>query len=640
MTLAIATTTIPGDLADKMEAAAAAGFDGIEIFENDILYFDRQPGEVRRMAEDLGLRIVALQPFRDFEAMPQPRRARNFDRAERKFDLMGELGTDLLLICSNVSPEALDDPARAAADLAELAERAKTRGLRVGYEALAWGRFVRDYQQAWDIVRRADHAHLGLVLDSFHLFCRGNSLDTIAEIPPQRIFLVQLADAPAIAMDPMQLSRHFRCFPGQGDYPVVEFMRRVNAIGYSGPLSHEIFSDEFRSAPPKQIALDGFRSMIWLRDQAALLAPAAHRRKDTAHIPPAPPLPTLTGIEFVEFASDGEEAEALVAALRSMGFEKTHVHRSKAVTLYRQGDINFVLNCEPDSFAHSYYLLHGTSVCALAFGTGQPQAMLDRSRHYKCEPFEGLVAPGELEIPAVRGIGGSLVYFVPRPQSGARFFDVDFQPVAGATTTGFGLTRIDHVAQAVAPTEFLSSLLFYRTVFGFEAEPQYDIVDPHGIVISRSISSADGTIRIPLNTSHARETSTQRFRTRYAGSGVQHIALACEDIFAVAERLNQADMLPIPDNYYDDLEAKFALEPKLLDRMRRYNVLYDEIGKGRFFHIYTRDIGGLFFEIVERQNYHRFGEANAAARLAAQARDYDRRQRFVRDLDHPSAAQR
>src|SRR5919199_191824 len=176
MKTAIATVCLSGTLPEKLEAIAAAKFKGVEIFENDLLSFNGTPADVRQMAGDLGLEIVALQPFRDFEGMPEPQRARTFARAERKFDIMQELGTDLLLVCSNVSPDSLGGIDRAAADFRELGERAGRRGLRVGFEALSWGRHVNDYRDAWEVVRRADHPAIGLVLDSFHALVRGTDL--------------------------------------------------------------------------------------------------------------------------------------------------------------------------------------------------------------------------------------------------------------------------------------------------------------------------------------------------------------------------------------------------------------------------------------------------------------------------------
>ena len=184
----IATVCLGGTLEGKLTATARAGFRAVEIFENDLTFFSGNPRDVRRMAEDLGLSIVALQPMRDFEAMPDPVRARNFERARRKFDLMEELGTTLLCICSNVSDQAIDAPERAAEDLAALAGEAAQRGFRIGYEALAWGRHVRDWTAAWDIVRTADQPNLGIVLDSFHAFARKNPIGASTRLVLEQLF--------------------------------------------------------------------------------------------------------------------------------------------------------------------------------------------------------------------------------------------------------------------------------------------------------------------------------------------------------------------------------------------------------------------------------------------------------------------
>ncbi len=162
MQTSIVTVSLSGGLAEKLEAIAAAGFTGVEIFESDLLSFNGTPKDVADMVASLGLKIVTFQPFRDFEGMPEPQRTRTFDRAERKFDLMGELGCDLLMVCSNVSPDSLGGIDRAAADFHELGERAAKRGIRVGFEALAWGRHISDYRDSWEVVRRADHPAVGL----------------------------------------------------------------------------------------------------------------------------------------------------------------------------------------------------------------------------------------------------------------------------------------------------------------------------------------------------------------------------------------------------------------------------------------------------------------------------------------------
>src|SRR6186997_1080204 len=286
MKTSIATVSIAGELPEKFAAIAAAGFDGVEIFENDFLAFDGSPRDVGRLAHDAGLTITLFQPFRDFEGLPEPQRSRAFDRAERKFDLMQELGTDLMLVCSSVSPVSLGGIDRAAADFHELGERAGARGLRVGYEALAWGRHVNDYRDAWEIVRRADHTSIGIILDSFHALAPSFPTMPIQSIPADKIFLLQLADAPKLGLDVLSWSRHFRCFPGQGDLPVARFVKDVLATGYAGPLSLEIFNDQFRAGSAVRTATDGLRSLILLEDEvrgaagaaAAPLPPKAHSR--------------------------------------------------------------------------------------------------------------------------------------------------------------------------------------------------------------------------------------------------------------------------------------------------------------------------------------------------------------------------
>nr|BFE85436.1 hypothetical protein GCM10020093_080370 [Planobispora longispora] len=212
MRKSIATVSVSGTLTEKLEAIAAAGFDGVEIFENDLLTCPLPPEEIRLRAADLGLSVEMYQPFRDFEAMPEL----DLRRAERKFQIMERLGAGLLLVCSNVSPRAVDDDDLAAEQLRLLAERAAGHGIRIAYEALAWGRHVNEYLHSWRIVRMADHPDLGVCLDSFHILSRGSDPIGIEAIPGEKIFFLQLADAPLLAMDVLQWSRHYRCFPGQG----------------------------------------------------------------------------------------------------------------------------------------------------------------------------------------------------------------------------------------------------------------------------------------------------------------------------------------------------------------------------------------------------------------------------------------
>jgi 4-hydroxyphenylpyruvate dioxygenase len=609
----IATVSLSGSLDEKLRAIAAAGFDAVEIFENDLLTFDGSPRDVATLCRDLGVAICAFQPFRDFEGMPEPQRARNFARAERKFDLMLELQTDLLLICSNISPASLGGIDRAAADFRELGELAASRGLRVGFEALAWGRHVNDYRDAWEIVRRADHQSVGIILDSFHALAPAFPVSAIRSIPADKIFLVQLADAPKLGLDVLSWSRHFRCFPGQGDLPVAAFMEAVQATGYAGPLSLEIFNDQFRSGSAVRTATDGLRSLILLQDQLANNAPLASAAL-------LQPKARSRGVGFIEFAISDAKAPELATLFAQLGFRNTGSHRSKDVKRWSQGDIDLVINCEPDGFAHSHYVTHGPGVCAIAIDVDDVAKTMTRAEALKARTFYQPVGPGELEIPAIRGVGGSLLYFL---ETSGNNWDIDFEALRGDPATD-RLDAVDHISQSMPYDEMLSWLLFYTGILDLQRLPQIEIADPVGLVQSQALINGDQGLRVILNGSSATRTLSARFIQEFFGSGVQHIAFSCADIFAtVADmRARGANFLKIPDNYYDDIEAKYDLDAATMAALRDNQILYDREGDGEFFQIYTHIFDErFFFELVERRNYQGFGAANAAIRLAAQTRE-------------------
>jgi 4-hydroxyphenylpyruvate dioxygenase len=616
----IATVSIAGSLPEKLEAIAAAGFDGVEIFENDFLAFDASPREVGRMVRDAGLEITLFQPFRDFEGMPEPQRKRAFDRAERKFEVMQELGTNLMLVCSNVSTIALGGIQRAADDFGELGERAAKQGIRVGYEALAWGRHINDHRDAWEIVRRADHPNVGLILDSFHTLARKIDVQSIRAIPGDRIFIVQLADAPAIGMDLLYWSRHFRNMPGEGDLPVVDFMSAVAATGYDGPLSLEIFNDQFRGGSPKLISVDGRRSLIYLMDRVKRQEPgiaiAAPDMPDRSHV---------HRVEFIEFAASPTEAKALTDFLTLMGFSAVARHRSKAVTLYRQGEINLLVNTEEEGFAYSSFIVHGTSAYAVALRVDDALAAQERAVRLGAEAFSQAAGPGELDIPAIVDVGGGLVYFVDDKSNLGKLWEIDFEPIGQAADfTPTGLVSIDHLAQTVKADEFLSWLLFYTSNFDMTKSAQVDVVDPAGLVRSQALAGPDGRFRVTLNGAENRRTLAGHFMAESFGSSIQHIAFSTGDIFRTAAALkeNGFEALHIAGNYFDDVEARFGLDAELADRLRAYNILYDQDEEGEYFQFYSPVFGeGFFFEIVERRGgYKGYGGPNAPFRIAAQKR--------------------
>ena len=622
MRRSIATVSLSGMLREKLQAAAAARFDGVEIFENDLLQFPGSPREVREICADLGLSIDLFQPFRDFDAATPAQLARNLERAERKFDLMQELGTNLILVCSNVQPDASGDFDQLAEQFHQLAERAGRRGMYLAYEALAWGSQIKRFSQVWEVVKRVDHPHLGLTLDSFHTLALRDDPAPIAQLPGEKIFFVQLADAPWVNTDVLTHSRHYRCFPGQGEFEIARFTRAVLDAGYTGPLSLEIFNDEFRSAPARANAVDAMRSLLWLEDQVR----QTHRPEPPPYRVPLfapPPAPALTGWAFVEFAADPAAGARLGRWLESIGLPRIGHHRSKNVALYGQGEVRIVLNLEEDSFARHHFERHGVSSCAVALATPDAAGALIRAEALHCPRVSGRIGQDELSIPAVRAPDGSLLYFCEAPQGGRHRFEADFVLDTAALQGGaLGAARMDHLVQAVPAGQVEPWVLFHRAVLGLQPERNVVLHDPYGVIKSREIESADRAVRVSINVSERDNTSVSRSVSSFRGAGVQQIALAVPDLVATARALKAqgAPLLPIPDNYYDDLAAKHELDAGLLAALREFGLLYDrEPDGGELLQLYLTPFDDRFhFELVERRGgYAGYGALNAPLRLAA-----------------------
>lgn len=627
MRRSIATVCLSGMLREKLEAIAAARFDGVEIFESDLLQFSGKPREVRQIADDLGLVIDMFQPFRDFDAATPAQLTRSLDRAERKFDLMAELGTHLILVCSNVQPDALGDTGLLAEQFHQLAERAGQRGMRIAYEALAWGQQIKLFSQAWAVVEEVNHPHLGLCLDSFHTLSLRDDPEPIAKLPGEKIFYVQLADAPWVNTDVLTHSRHYRCFPGQGDFDVTGFTRAVLDAGYTGTISLEIFNDEFRSTPARTNAIDAMRSLLWLEEQVRLTKSAEVRYRVPLFDPPPPP--KLTGWTFIEFAVDLATAGRLVALLAQLGFAHIGHHRSKDVDLYGLGEVRIVLNLERDSFARGFFDLHGTSACALALTTDDPAAALARAEALGCVRLNGQIGAGEIDIPAVSAPDGSQLFFCGPAQGGRQRFESDFamdaeadQALRGAAPAAAS-ARIDHIVQAAPGGQVEPWVLFQRAVLGLLPQRNVVLHDPYGMIRSREIESADKAVRYSLMVSERDNTVVSRSVSRYGGSGVQQVAIAVDNLieFASALRRRGAPLLSVPDNYYDDLAAKYEFEPAFLEALRASGVLYERGPQGEFLHAYAAPFEDRFeFEFVERRGgYELYGSTNSPVRLAALA---------------------
>jgi 4-hydroxyphenylpyruvate dioxygenase len=638
----IASVSLPGTLLEKLKAIAKAGYDGIELFENDLTVSNLKPTDVHKIATDLGIEIAALQPFRDYEAMPKQLYINSLDRAKYKFDLMHKLGTNRLFVCSNCSPFALDDADLAAEQLSVLAGMAEKEGISVSYEALSWGRFVNTYHQSVDIVERANHPNLGNLLDSYHIGVMRENLDKIRTIPVEKLNFVQVADSQHYDMSAIYIGRHLRCFPGQGTFPVIEYTNAVISTGYSGYISHEIFSDEFRSSQLDPIALDGKRSLVWLEgvtdfgsrisdfgNEPPVLGIGKKKAKSskaqisatnpTSDIPnPTSNTPSVSDIEFIEFSTDFINQQNLVALLTALGFKETYTHKTKDVSLYQVGDVNIVLNRQRFKVVDKME----TTVCAIGFVAQEPERFRTWAQKLNYAWIESTAKTDELNISAVKGVGDILCYIVDENDLKQDFYEVEFN-LTGKIKAQNGITKIDHIGHTVGADYFQANTLFYRAMLGLEIEDSLELYDPNGIVSSRVVRTADKNIRISLSSTRSRKTSSDYFMTKVGEAGIQQIALATDDIFKTANSIVKKDyILPMPSNYYEDLRAKGALPLPTIQKMQDLDILFDTNTEGSFFHFYCKELNGLFIEIVQRiGNYDRYGEINAQLRLAAQARD-------------------
>ncbi len=336
------------------------------------------------------------------------------------------------------------------------------------------------------------------------------------------------------------------------------------------------------------------------------------------------------GFEFIEYtAEDTRELERLFV---SMGFTPVARHRSKDVVLYRQGDINFIINHEPDSFAQAFAKVHGPSVCAFAIRVKDAAAAYARLLERNAEPYHGQTGPMELNIPAIRGIGGSLIYLVDR-YGDQSIYDVDFKPLDGAPSrpSGLGLQYIDHLTHNVQRGRMNEWAQFYERLFGFKEIRYFDIKGKQTGLVSRAMTSPCGKIRIPINEPSDDKSQIQEYLEAYHGEGIQHIALGAGDIYGVVEALhaNKIRMLDVPDTYYDNVEKRLGKHGEDLDRLRRNKILIDgdpAHGRGLLLQIFTETvIGPIFFEIIQRKGNEGFGEGNFQALFESIELDQERR---------------
>ncbi len=339
------------------------------------------------------------------------------------------------------------------------------------------------------------------------------------------------------------------------------------------------------------------------------------------------------GFEFVEFGSP--EPEQLAALFERMGFVKVAQHRSKNVSLYRQGDINFILNNEPESQAHSFWEEHGPSANAMAFRVEDARQALERAKKLGATVFSsGKVGPMELNIPAIEGIGGSLIYLVDRWGDRSSIYDIDFEFLPGVEKEpeGAGLSYLDHLTHNVYKGRMDEWAGFYENLFNFKEIRYFDIEGKLTGLKSRAMTSPCGKIRIPINESSDDKSQIHEYLEEYKGEGIQHIALGAGDIYDSVERLhrNNVTFMDVPDTYYAMINDRLPEHGEDLERLHKNRILIDGApdsapGKGDgglLLQIFTSTvIGPIFFEIIQRKGDEGFGEGNFQALFESIERD-------------------
>ena len=529
MRTGIATVCLAGTLREKMQACAIAGFDGIEIFEQDLVTSPLSPEDVRKLAADLGLSLDLYQPFRDFDSVSEDLLAANLRRADAKFRLMSRLGMDTMLLCSNVGTATIDDDELRAAQLSRLAELAGEHGVRVAYEALAWGKYVNDYEHAHRLVDMVDHPNLGTCLDSFHILSRDWDTAPIEAFNPEKIFFVQVADAPKLSMDVLSWSRHYRVFPGEGQFELAKFMGHVVRAGYTGPVSLEVFNDVFRQSDVERTAVDAMRSLIWLEEQSAAwleanpatvegrvasgvtgqAAGAPARRRYPMELATLPRVAEPAGFNFAEVRA-GDTA-GLEALLGQLGFAFNGRHRTKNVQLWTMGHARVIINEEPSALgiaataasaaAPAGQPVPAAAISALGFDVDSPVIAAARAQQLKApavprksqaneEIFQGFAAPDSTEIFLCQGSPDGTAAWT------REFGEIPEVPAAGPAG---GSAVIDHVNLAQPWQHFDEAVLFYTSALALEPQPYAEVASPTGLVRSQVMLTQDRGVRLVLN---------------------------------------------------------------------------------------------------------------------------------------------
>ena len=473
-----------------------------------------------------------------------------------------------------------------------------------------------------------DHPALGTCLDSFHILSRGDDPSGIRDIPGDKIFFLQLADAPRLSMDVLSWSRHHRNFPGQGNFDLAAFGAHVQATGYSGPWSLEIFNDTFRQTPTDRTAVDAHRSLLYLQEEVAKLAtPTVIDAGPALFTPPA--RPAMEGVVSLRLAAGPDKVTELQNLLATLGFRSAGRHRDQDLQLYRHGSLTIVVDGTPGTVWTRREAPELPALTQIGVRAQQPEQWARRAQALE-------VPAHEVDLPgAEAGPDGDADVFrlamtettsldLRGPDSG-RAWRSAFSTDSETPDTPTWFTGVDHVSLSVPAGRWDGVLLALRSVFGMQPTEGVDLTDAMGLMHTQVLATpdtgpAEARLRIALTMAAVGPVEEAGARR----GGISHVAFACPDIFAAADAMRADGYVPLPisPNYYADIAARFDLPDEQLEAMARHGILYDADADGEFYHLFTRTVGAdLFFEVVQRvAGYAGYGDVNAAVRLAAQLR--------------------
>ena len=418
-----------------------------------------------------------------------------------------------------------------------------------------------------------------------------------------------------------------RNFPGQGDLDLVGFLEQLLVTGYAGTLSLASFNEVQRATPSRRTGIDGMRALLFLESQVRGRLQQARTKGDGDQAADRildavslfdPPRPSpLAGFAFIEFGVHDDEAVRLGNLLVQLGFTRFGQHRSKAVTLYRQGDIRFAVNAEPAADARGRFTQEPACVCSLGLLTAHPARAASRALALLSARQDTPRGAQEIELPTIIAPGGTMIQFVAHDQP----VETDFveQP-AGSNPVG-GLDVIDHVALGLTLEQVDTWILFTRAILALTTGDSVDIAEPFGVMRSVGVANDTRSVRMLLNVSVVPAARPGRHADAARnGPVIDSIALGCHDIFATVERLrgNGVSFVPISGNYYDDLTAREVLDQATVERMREQNIVFARSGTGTCYQAYTRPFEGRFhFQIVQRTGYDGYGAINEPLRAAS-----------------------